>query len=435
MRPLARLPASRPRLVLVGVVLVLAAVLAALALPATYARSVARVESAPGVSGARAHQHVEALAGQIGSRPAGSANYDLAVQYAVDQLRQSGYQPYLQTFPVETYDDRGSQVTLTDRGESVPATTLQYSPGGQVEAPLVSAGLGRPQDLNGLDLQGKIALVKRGELRFSDKVANVAAAGAVGVLVYNDSSGGVQGSLTGPGPIPAVTLSDTDGRHLLDRLAVGQPLPVRLTVDASIEQRSATNVVADKAARNAGAPGVVFGAHLDSVPAGPGANDNGSGSAMVLELAQVLAARDEPFALHFVLFGAEELGLYGSHNYVERLTDAERSSVRAMINLDMVGVGDAWRFGGTDDLVQRALGATADLGERGLPLRGPQSGASDHASFLAAGVPALFIYRVEDPNYHQAGDRAELVDPNALTEAGTIALDVLDSLAADPQAQ
>jgi aminopeptidase YwaD len=206
-----------------------------------------------------------------------------------------------------------------------------------------------------------------------------------------------------------------------------------LSVDASIENRPATNVVADKAAARPGAPSVVIGAHLDSVPAGPGANDNGSGSAMVLELARVLAARDEPFAFHFALFGAEELGLYGSHHYVESLTDAERGAMRAMINLDMVGVGDAWRFGGTDDLVQRALEASSDMGERGLPLRGPQSGGSDHASFLAAGLPALFIYRVEDPNYHQAGDRPELVDANALGQAGAIALAVVDSLAAEAQ--
>jgi aminopeptidase YwaD len=413
--------------------LLVAVVLAALALPATYARPAAQVQTPLGLSGARAHQHVDALAAQIGSRPAGSPSYDQAVQYAVDQLRQWGYQPHLQTFPVETYDDRGSQVTLAATGESVTATTLQYSPGGQVEAPLVSAGLGRAEDLSGLDLQGKIGLVKRGELRFSDKVSNLAAAGAVGVLVYNDSSGGVQGSLTGPGPIPAVTLSDTDGQRLLGLLAAGSPVLARLTVDASIEQRSATNVVADKPASNLAAQSVVFGAHLDSVPAGPGANDNGSGSAMVLELAQVLAGRDEPFTLRFALFGAEELGLYGSRHYVDQMTDADRANTRAMINMDMVGVGQAWRFGGTDDLVQRALGAASDIGERGLPLRGPQSGGSDHASFLAAGVPALFIYRVEDPNYHQAGDRAELVDPNALGEAGSIALSVLDSLASDAQ--
>jgi hypothetical protein len=97
----------------------------------------------------------------------------------------------------------------------------------------------------------------------------------------------------------------------------------------------------------------------------------------------------------------------------------------------MVGVGDAWRFGGTDDLVQRALGAASELGQRALPLRGPLSGASDHASFLSAGVPAVFIYRTDDPNYHTANDRAELVEAEALGQAGSIAMKVLDSLSSN----
>jgi aminopeptidase YwaD len=168
------------------------------------------------------------------------------------------------------------------------------------------------------------------------------------------------------------------------------------------------------------------------VPAGPGANDNGSGSAVVLELARELAQRsplERPLAVRFVLFGAEELGLFGSRYYVQHLAEAERLAILGDINLDMVGVGDAWRFGGADDLVQRALGAATDLGVRALPFHGPLASSSDHSSFLEAGVPALFLYRTEDPNYHTVNDRAEFVDPDALMQAGTIALKVLDSLA------
>src|SRR5882672_9415153 len=87
-------------------------------------------------SGAAAKQQVDALAVQIGSRPAGSAAYDQAVQYAADQLRQWGYQPDLQSFPVQTYDDRGSQVEVTSAVPTLhlAADTLTYSMGGQVEA-------------------------------------------------------------------------------------------------------------------------------------------------------------------------------------------------------------------------------------------------------------------------------------------------------------
>ena len=382
-------------------------------------------------SGAAARQQVDALAGQIGSRPAGSAAYDRAVSYTADQLRQWGYQPTLQTFPLQTYDDRGSQVEVVDSGTPIAADTLTYSIAGDVQAPLVAAGLGQPTDLAGVDLRGKIALIQRGTLRFSDKVANAAAAGAVGVIVYNDSSGRVQGSLLRPEAVPAATISDESGQQLLDLLARG-PLTVRLVVDASTEDRSGTNVVAELPGSRPDAGTVVFGAHLDSVPAGPGANDDGSGSAVVLELARELAERSpsqRPLNLRFALWGAEELGLYGSRYYVQNLSDAERHAVLANINLDMVGVGQSWQFGGTDELVQVALGAANDLGQRAVPLRGPLSGASDHASFLDAGMPAVFLYRVQDPNYHTAGDVADLVDPDALIQAGIIAEKVLDSLA------
>jgi aminopeptidase YwaD len=409
------------------------------------ARSQAQAQAAPAAqaqtappsfSGAAAKQQVEALGDQIGSRPAGSANYDQAAQYAADQLRQWGYMATLQTFPVETYEDHGSQVELISGGGGrLVADTLVYSVGGQVEAPLVGAGLGQPEDLAAVDVRGRIALIKRGTLRFGDKVANAAAAGALGTVIYNESSGRLQGGSLGQSQaIPVAAISGDDGQRLADQLAGGAEVVVRLTVNGNVVRGSSTNVVAQKPGPAADAGTVVIGAHLDSVPAGPGANDNGSGAAVVLELARTLAqseAGTRPYALTFVLFGAEELGLYGSRYYVGSLSDAERHGILAMLNLDMVGVGQAWRFGGSDNLVQYALGAANDLGERALPLRGPLGSASDHASFLSAGVPALFLYRTDDPNYHTANDRPEFVDADALGQAGSITLRVLDVLAGD----
>jgi aminopeptidase YwaD len=392
--------------------------------------------SAVTLSGEAAKLQVDALAGQIGERPAGSANFDQAVIYASGQLLEWGFQPTLQSFPILSYDDRGSSVdVVSSSGQAsvrVTPDTLTYSPAGQVEAPLVAVGgLGRPEDLAGLDVQGKVVLIKRGTLRFAEKVANAASAGAAGVIVYNEAADRVRGSLARPSDVPAVTVSGDDGQRLLELLAAG-PVVVRLAVDALTAERPSTNVVADLPGTQAEAGTVVFGGHLDSVPGSPGANDNASGSAVVLELARTLAQRDpsqRPQTLRFVLFGAEELGLFGSRYYVDSLPEVDRRAIVAMINLDMVGVGDAWRFGGSDDLVQRALGATTDLGERALPLRGPLSSASDHASFIDRGVPALFIHRVDDPNYHTGGDRPGLIDPKALGSAGTIALSVYDSLA------
>ena len=394
-----------------------------------------RAQSVATFSGPAAKQQVEALAVHIGSRPAGSAAYDQAVGYVADQLRQWGYQPVLQPFPVQTYEDHGSRLQL-DTGQALEANTLTYSVGGDVTAPLVAAGLGQPADLVGLDVRGKLALVQRGTLRFSDKVHNLAEAGAVGVIVYNDSAGPVLGSLISPEAVPAVTVSAETGQQLLGLLdGSSGPPTVRLVVDGATVERMGTNVIADLPGASPDAGVVLFGAHLDSVPAGPGANDNGSGSAVVLELAHELAQRspsERPLAVRFAWWGAEELGLFGSRYYVQNLSDADRRALLGNVNLDMVGVGQSWRFGGTDDLVQLALGAATDIGERAVPLRGPLEGASDHASFTAAGIPAVFLYRTDDPNYHTANDKAEFVDPDALAQAGTLALKVLDGLAQPP---
>jgi len=84
----------------------------------------------------------------------------------------------------------------------------------------------------------------------------------------------------------------------------------------------------------------VIGAHYDSVDTAPGADDNASGVAVFLELAEMLYASPTPYTLRFVAFGAEEVGPLGSAVYVEQLSEAERHNTIAMINLDWVIAGD-----------------------------------------------------------------------------------------------
>jgi Zn-dependent M28 family amino/carboxypeptidase len=82
---------------------------------------------------------------------------------------------------------------------------------------------------------------------------------------------------------------------------------------------------------------VMAGGHLDSVPAGPGINDNGSGTAALLEIADALGGRARGARIRLAFWGAEELGLIGSRRYVRRLTPEQRDAIAAYLNLDMVG--------------------------------------------------------------------------------------------------
>src|SRR6476659_5278960 len=174
-----------------------------------------------------------------------------------------------------------------------------------------------PADFDGLPVAGAIVLVDRGSCPFSQKMANAAGSGAVGVLVADNvdenEMGGTLGEKTDV-KIPVVSVTKADGAALR-----AQPGTVTVKLDAHTRQFAARNVIAQT--KTGSAQDVVMaGAHLDSVPEGPGINDNGSGVAAVLETALQLGPSPAvQNAVRFGFWGAEELGLKGSNNYVQSL--------------------------------------------------------------------------------------------------------------------
>jgi aminopeptidase YwaD len=385
------------------------------------------VPAADAVSQEQAVAHVRALAVDVGSRPADSDAYRRAAVYARDHFESLGYRVTVQDFTYPDFKDLGSSLKLDAEGRQVAGLALVGSPNGEAIGQLVDVGLARTGDLNGLSLEGKLAFAKRGEIPFGEKAENVRKAGAVGMVVYNNEARPLNGRLDRPATIPVLGITQAEGEKLLGALRAA-PTAARLVVDSRQEERPSANVVAE-----GGPPGVagkvVIGAHLDSVPAGPGANDNASGSAAVLELARVFAGRPEADRLTFVLFGAEELGLIGSNRYVASLGDRARS-LRAMLNLDMVAVGDRFEIGGTGersrDLGRRGLEAARELGYRAIPF--DPGGGSDHAPFASAGVPSIMFHWQSDPNYHSPNDTADKVDGEKLTTTTRVVARVVESL-------
>ncbi|MFI1966895.1 M28 family metallopeptidase [Streptomyces pathocidini] len=148
------------------------------------------------------------------------------------------------------------------------------------------------------------------------------------------------------------------------------------------------NLVADWPGGNAGQI-LMTGAHLDSVTSGPGINDNGSGSSAVLETALAVAREGLKPAKHlrFAWWGAEELGLIGSRNYVNALPTAERSKITGYLNFDMVGSPNPGYFVYDDNPALEAVfkdwfaakGVATEIETEG-------DGRSDHASFKNAGI-------------------------------------------------
>jgi Zn-dependent M28 family amino/carboxypeptidase len=242
--------------------------------------------------------------------------------------------------------------------------------------------------------------------------------------VDGDSDEPPSATLGAPGiEIPVLAVGATAGRELGPQ--------VELEVDAASERRRTVNVLAETVA-GSGDRVVMAGGHLDSVPAGPGINDNGSGTAALLEVADALGGRAPGAQVRLAFWGAEELGLIGSRRYVNELDPEEREDIAAYVNLDMVGspepaqgvYSDADRE--IEQLLRRLVGPGAEEENAG--------GNSDHAPFQRAGIPVggLFTGAGEphDPCYHRACDDLDNIDMPVLVQMARAAGEAVERLSA-----
>lgn len=323
------------------------------------------------VEGVRSHQAAfQSFADATGgNREASSPGYTLSGDYVIAQMEGAGYDvtkqefeyPFFQELQPAILDQVSPDPTVyTYFGSPSGFATMDYSGSGDVqEAPTeaVDLSLADPAastsgceaaDFTGFTT-GNIAIIQRGGCSFAQKAFNAEAAGASGVVIFNqgnddpndDRFGNFLGTLGGPGAtIPVVGSSYDVG---VDLAAAGTT--ARLFVEATSEIRESFNVIADS-------PGgrtdrvVVVGAHLDSVPNGPGINDNGSGSAGILEIALQMADLEiQPRnQVRFAWWGAEESGLLGSEYYVSQLSAKETKNIALNLNFDMIGSPNFVRF-------------------------------------------------------------------------------------------
>ena len=190
------------------------------------------------------------------------------------------------------------------------------------------------------------------------------------------------------------------------------------------------NVVATPASLRPSRPHLLIGAHLDTVPQAPGAEDNASGIAVLLELAR-MAARERPrLPVVFVAFAAEEprgdgdaMHHFGSRAYVSRMPARERRALKGMVSLDRVGVGKVVPVctGGVSPLTVRSQLVRA-AGEAGVPVQTcSDNAASDHWSFELTGEAAARLGSTPYAGYHSPGDVPAVVSPAQLARTGRVA--------------
>jgi aminopeptidase YwaD len=302
---------------------------------------------------------------------------------------------------------------------------MQFSSPGKVEAELVAAGTGTESEFSKLSVRGNIVLVRRGGILFSDAARNAERAGAVATIVYNNAPERFVGALRDKTANPVLAISGRDGQTLLDLLSKGA-VKIKIESDTAIRQVMARNIIATK--RGATESVVIMGAHYDSVDVGAGANDNGSGASVLLELARAMSQKSYKATLVFVAFDAEELGLIGSRHYVTSLADDARKKIVAMLNFDMLGGGSGpLLFDGDGRVGKLALDVAKELGIDAHTFSLGSGASGDHSSFRSVGIDEVFFMR-EYNLLHTPQDTIEQVRAEWLGEAGRVAMKVVEKL-------
>ena len=376
------------------------------------------------------------LTADYSPRESGTDGESAAAEFIALQMENRGYNVEFQSVEVEYIPWSEEFVSLIGDGRrDLRAVPMAMSGLGDVTAPLVSVGKAFEEDIPDEGLYGIIALIERGQITFEEKVNRVANAGAVAAIIYNNERGNFRGALQSDGLIPAASLSLEEGEDVLQLLEDEPEVEARIKIEMTL--LNSQNVVAELDGQSTECGVVVMGGHYDSVADTQAAGDNGTGVASLLVMAEELAeahGEDEslPYALRFIFFGVEEIGLYGSRHYVDNLSEQENEEIIAMLNFDAMGKGEA-AVVGSDDLVDRAINYADGNGITLNRSNGPAGFGSDHASFLNADIPALFFFGDDFSIINSPDDVLEEVEPSIMGANMVVGLGMLEEFECKPQ--
>jgi hypothetical protein len=300
------------------------------------------------------------------SRNSGEPGYKASADYVARLMTEAGYDVTIQTYKFFYFAFTGlpvfREISPTSRdyevsddwnpGQSTGSTTADLQPAGGIvipPTPTASSSSGcTAGDFSGF-VPGRVALIQRGSCNFGVKVLNAQAAGASGVIIFNEGNPGRTGVLSGSlvdaagnrivPTIPVAFTSFDIGNDLLNQyqqaVQAGTALPVmNINIQAVVNPNADDyNVIAESKGGNKNHV-LVIDAHLDAIY-GAGMLDNASGSATILDIAQQMKNVNPLNKLRFIWFGGEELGLLGSSYYINNLSKTELSHIGYDLDADV----------------------------------------------------------------------------------------------------
>lgn len=377
-----------------------------------------------------------------GNRAFGFPGYAASVNYILSRTKNStNFNTWVQDFPA--LFNHVESITFSVGNKSYHVIGLSYSPSTSKEgitAPLVLGATGPEGCTNAaydnLDVKGKIVLVQRGTCpdgtTLAGRLKPAGAAGAVSVIIYSDVETPVTGGTLSPPSdkdyVPGGYINKVDGEALVARIKAGEPITAYFQQTQTVETKITQNIFTET---KEGDPHniIMLGAHLDSVQAGPGINDDGSGSSLIMEVKTALENFRVKNKVRFAWWGAEENGLLGSKHYTTNLNTSEANNILAYLNFDMVsrgyfgvfdGDGSTYNLSGPagSDVIEKLF--VEDMTKKGINVTAAKfTGGSDYQSFFNIGKPVGGLHTgtgvEQDPCYHQACDTIDNPNPTTLT--------------------
>lgn len=365
-------------------------------------------------------EHIRKLTVDIGTRVTGSDGERKAAEYIREQFAASGYVAEIAPFTFE--GDRFRTTSISTGAAVVDALIMSGSGGGRVRASAVFVGLADADGIAGRDLTGKVAIANRGTLQFRQKADNVRKAGAVALIVVNDREGELSGNVGAGTGIPVVGVTKEAGAAL--RAAADAGTAFTLAAPAG-STSTGLNIIARPSTGDACR--LLVGGHMDTVPGAPGAHDNASGTAQVIELARAFAADGLDAGICFVAFSGEESGLHGSEAYARDARLKNQLPI-IMVNIDASGVGRRMQLIGDAELTGQALAVAQQMGLEAETTELAAGFGSDHQSFAAEGVPVLYFASDELGKFHTSGDTIDTINPDLIERGGDVEYAVLKRL-------